>query len=290
MSELRMIPVDDIQPNPDQPRVEFDAMEIQSLAESIREHGLIHPIAVEECDGHYVLIDGERRWRAVKLLGLALIKAVVTTYDDAHGDKFAQAMTANLQRTDLNPIEEALAYQKLKERGYTEMAIGRMAGRSNSHVNLRVKLLELEPEVQELFAARKLPLDPGVLFSLFKLPPESRVSMARGFALKGTTGANIKKVVEKFLSRMDLPDVPLRGGRRSPAALLSEATGAGGRMISLAGVECAPVEWEQIEKAANETCEACDLNDMASAQMCKDCPAVELLKRLSRIMGEKEQE
>ncbi len=282
MSELWNIPVEDVVPNPNQPRVEFDQAEIMSLAESIKAQGLIQPITVEQQDGHYVLIDGERRWRAVKSLGWAKIKAVVRLYGEETADKLAQAVAANLQRADLNPIEEAKAYKRLNESGMTLEKIGVMAGRSLTHVSFRIKLLELEPEVQALYAARRLPIDPSTIYKVFELPSEMRVKMMRNFAANGSSCAVIKRTVTKYLQRADLPDVQLTGRRRSPAAIMSDMP-AENRMISLVGEGYGLPEWELIEKAAEETCRDCSLFNVSSAQMCKDCPAVELLKRLKRL-------
>jgi len=281
-----MIPVDEVVPNPEQPREEFDPAEIESLAESIREHGQIQPVKVEEHAGYYILIDGERRLRATKLLGRALIRAEVHTYDEAPVDKFTQALAANLQRADLNPIEEGKAFKKLHEQGKTLRTIAGMAGRSIAHVNFRLKLLEFEPEIQELFAARKLPIDPATVYAIASLPDELRARMAARYAARGTGGTGIKASVTRILkSEGDAAaDVPLAGRERAPASILSGAVGEN-RIMQLTG-ESALAQWDAINQAAAETCAACDLNDMASAKMCKDCPAVELLKRLNRIVND----
>ena len=288
LSELRMIPVDEVVPNPDQPREEFDPAGIESLAQSIKEHGQIQPVKVEEHAGHYILIDGERRLRATKLLGRDLIRAEVHTYDESPVDKFTQALAANLQRADLNPIEEAKAFKKLHEQGVVLRTIASMAGRSITHVNFRLKLLEFEPEVQELFAARKLPLDPATVYAIVSLPGEIRAHMAGRYAARGTSCAGIKASVTRILKvdRDDAPDVPLTGKKRSPAAIMSDAPAGDNRIMKLAGENGSMPQWELINRAAAETCANCDLNDMASAKMCKDCPAVELLKRLNRIINE----
>jgi hypothetical protein len=243
---------------------------------------------VEQNDGHYVLIDGERRLRAVKHLGWANIRAVVHTYDEKPVNRLTQAVVANLQRADLNPIEEAKAFKKLHEQGVVLRTIASMAGRSITHVNFRLKLLEFEPEVQELFAARKLPLDPATVYAIVSLPGEIRAHMAGRYAARGTSCAGIKASVTRILKvdRDDAPDVPLTGKKRSPAAIMSDAPAGDNRIMKLAGENGSMPQWELINRAAAETCANCDLNDMASAKMCKDCPAVELLKRLNRIINE----
>ncbi len=282
MSVIRNIPVEDIVPNPEQPRVEFDPAEIESLATSIQVHGLIQPIVVEEAQDGYVLVDGERRWRAVRSLGYALIEAKVITFEERR-DKFSQAVVANMQRSDLNPIEEAQAYQKLNASGETISTIARMVGRSIGHVNTRLKMLEFEPEVRMLFATRKLPIDQQVIWDLLKLPEERRIALATKYAVSGITAAGIKRSLTRILRNLEQPDTPLTGKRRAPMAIMSDMPSES-RIIKMAGMEYGLLEWEQLDRAAAETCAACDLNDLASAQMCKDCPAVELLKRLSKLV------
>lgn len=290
MSELRNISVDQVMPNPEQPRAAFDEIEIANLAESICEQGLIQPIVVVESQEGYTLIDGERRLRAVKSLGRASIAAVVREYNEPGVDKLTQAVVANMQRADLNPIEEARAYRQMNDHGVTLSTIARTVGKSPTHISFRTKLLEFEPEIQELVARRKLPMDPVTMYNLFKVPGEARVQMARGFAMKGTTAAVMNRMIVKYLNRMELPDVPLTGRKRSPAAIMSDASGDGKRsfsqMMELAGKSGQLPEWKLLDQAAKETCADCSLNNMASAQMCKDCPAVELLKRLNRIAQE----
>jgi ParB family chromosome partitioning protein len=277
--------VDEVHPNPEQPRVDFDEIEIASLAESIEEQGLVQPIVVAESEDGYTLIDGERRLRAVKSLGLACIKAVVHGFEEKPADKLAQAVVANLQRADLNPIEEGRAFKRLNDSGVTLATIAMMVGRSLTHVSFRIKLLEFEPEIQELIAMKKLPIDPNAMYKMFELPSDIRVRMLRNFAVKGTSTAVIRRTVTKYLDRAELPDVPLSGRKRSPAAIMSDVPEEN-RMMALVGTGGGLPEWDLINQAAAETCGDCTLNNMASAQMCKDCPAVELLKRLNRIVGE----
>lgn len=284
MTELRMIPVEEIVPNSDQPRVEFDLAEIESLAESIREHGQVQPITVVERQEGYTLVDGERRLRATKLLGRALIRAEVRGYEEPGVDGFLQAAVANMQRVDLNPIEEGETFRRLKhERGMTLYEIARLANRSYSHVQIRLHMLDFAPEIRELFAARRLPIDPNTITNLFKLPEEVRGTMAKRFAMNGVTAQRITASITRYLNHLDAPEAPLRGRRTS------EKRGAGSsenRILQLSGRTAAGDEqwrWQDMVSAAEETCAACDLNDVANAAMCKDCPAVELLRRLGRM-------
>ncbi len=145
------IKVSRISPRGDQPRKNFDETALQLLADSIREHGVIQPIIVREVEGlddNYEIIAGERRWRASKLAGLDEIPAVIMTGDDL---KVAEvALIENVQRKDLNSIEEAMAYRALIERfGLKQEEVAQQAGKSRSAVANMLRLLELPDEILE---------------------------------------------------------------------------------------------------------------------------------------------
>ena len=147
-----------ISPRGDQPRKKFDENALQVLADSIAIHGVIQPIVVREVsmlDDTYEIIAGERRWRAAKMAGLDEIPAVIMTGDDL---KVAEvALIENVQRKDLNPIEEALAYKTLIERfGLKQEEVAKQAGKSRSAVANMLRLLELPNEVLELVQDEKL--------------------------------------------------------------------------------------------------------------------------------------
>ena len=152
------IKISRITPRGDQPRKSFDDNALQILADSIREHGVIQPIVVRELgvmDDNYEIIAGERRWRAAKMAGLDEIPAVVMTGDEL---KIAEvALIENVQRKDLNPIEEAMAYKALIERfGLKQEEVARQAGKSRSAVANMLRLLELPDEVLVLVQDEKL--------------------------------------------------------------------------------------------------------------------------------------
>ena len=143
------IKISRISPRSDQPRKNFDENALQMLADSISEHGVIQPIAVREIGAlseNYEIIAGERRWRAAKMAGLDEIPAIVLTGDDL---KIAEiSLIENIQRQDLNPIEEALAYKALIERfGLKQEEVARQVGKSRSAVANMLRLLELPDEV-----------------------------------------------------------------------------------------------------------------------------------------------
>ena len=143
--------VDAIQPNPHQPRVHFDEIEIRELADSIREHGVLQPLIVADADdrpGGYRLIAGERRWRAAQLAGLTSVPALLR--DASPMQLMEWALVENIQRTDLNPLEEAAAYlQLLNEHGLTQQQIAERVGKSRPAIANSLRLLDAPKSVQE---------------------------------------------------------------------------------------------------------------------------------------------
>lgn len=149
------IEVDAIRPNPHQPRQEFAVEKLNELAASLQEHGVVQPIVVRKIADEYELVVGERRWRASKLLGWKKIPAVVKEYTDQQIMEIA--LVENLQREDLNPIEEALAYQRLiTEFAYTQEEVARKVSKSRPFVANMVRILSLPEEILELVARGKL--------------------------------------------------------------------------------------------------------------------------------------
>src|SRR4030095_8299981 len=147
--------VDSIVPGPMQPRTHFDDAGLNSLTESIRSHGVVQPILVRRVGDHYEVVAGERRWRAAKQAGLRTIPAVVR--DVADKDLLEVALIENLQREDLNPIEEAQAYSKLIETvGLTQEALAERVGRDRSYITNYLRLLKLPHDIQELVKQKRL--------------------------------------------------------------------------------------------------------------------------------------
>ncbi len=148
-SPYQMLPIYKIEPNPDQPRRDFDEEELQSLSESISTHGIIQPLTVRALEnGYYQIIAGERRWRAVRQANLSEVPAIVIEADDKKATELA--LIENLQRQDLNPVEEALGYQSLMEDyGLTQEEAAARVGKSRPTVANALRLLSLCPEVLE---------------------------------------------------------------------------------------------------------------------------------------------
>ncbi len=155
-SPYRSLPIYKVEPNPDQPRRDFDEEELQALADSISVHGVIQPLTVRELsNGYYQIIAGERRWRAARMANLSDIPAVIVEADDRKAMELA--LIENLQRQDLNPVEEALGYQTLMEEyGLTQEETAGRVGKSRPAVANALRLLGLCPEVLELLRAGQL--------------------------------------------------------------------------------------------------------------------------------------
>ena len=155
-SAYQLLPIYKVEPNPDQPRHDFDEEELQALADSITVHGIIQPLTVREMpNGYYQIIAGERRWRAARMANLSDVPAVIIEADDKKAMELA--LIENLQRSDLNPIEEAKGYQQLMtEYGMTQEVTAERVGKSRPAVANVLRLLSLSPAVLELVEQGRL--------------------------------------------------------------------------------------------------------------------------------------
>lgn len=171
-SAYQLLPIYKVEPNPDQPRQDFDEEELQALADSITVHGIIQPLTVREMpNGYYQIIAGERRWRAARMANLSDVPAVIIEADDKKAMELA--LIENLQRQDLNPLEEALGYQTLmNEYGLTQEEAAGRVGKSRPAVANALRLLGLCPEVQE--RVRKGELSAGHARAILQLKSEKK--------------------------------------------------------------------------------------------------------------------
>lgn len=155
MGSARPVPVAQIEPNPNQPRRYFDEESLEELKASILTHGVVEPIIVRPVHGRYELVVGERRWRAAKMAGLAQIPAVVRALSDL--ESLELALIENIQREDLNPIEEAETYRRLMDEfGMTQEEVAERVGKRRSTVANSLRLLEIDPELREEVAKGRL--------------------------------------------------------------------------------------------------------------------------------------
>ena len=147
----RLVEIGQIVANPHNPRRQFDRDELEDLANSIREHGIVQPILVRPMGGEFELIAGERRWRAAQKAGLHQVPVVIREVDDRQALELA--IIENVQRADLNPVEEALGYQQLMDdHSYKQAELGKVIGKSRSHVANTLRLLNLPDAVRAMLA------------------------------------------------------------------------------------------------------------------------------------------
>jgi len=155
-SPYQLLPIHKVEPNPGQPRQDFDEEELQALADSIATHGIVQPLTVRELpSGYYQIIAGERRWRAARIAELTEVPAVIIDADDKKTMELA--LIENLQRQDLNPVEEALGYQVLMNGyGLTQEETAAQVGKSRPAVANALRLLTLAPQVLQMVRAGSL--------------------------------------------------------------------------------------------------------------------------------------
>jgi ParB family chromosome partitioning protein len=188
------LPIDKIQPGPLNPRQSFSAGELEELANSIREKGLVQPLVVRPMeDGlHYEIVAGERRWRAAQMAGLHRLPTVIRALTDQ--EALELAIIENVQRTDLNAIEEAAGYQELIGRfGYTQDELSQIIGKSRSHLSNMLRLLKLPDGVQKLL--REGDLSPGHARAL--IGREDADQVARQIVEKGLSVREVEAMSHK---------------------------------------------------------------------------------------------
>lgn len=191
------IRMSEIEPNKSQPRRHFDENAITTLADSIRQHGLIQPILVRSTGTGYQIVAGERRWRACRMLGMSEIPAVVKEFSDSETAQIA--LIENIQREDLNPIEEAAAYKELMENyNMTQEELSKAVGKSRSAIANAVRLLNMPEKVQELL--RKGELSAGQAKAIAAAESEEQMV---DLAERAANGQITVRAIEKLLAQKD---------------------------------------------------------------------------------------
>ena len=202
--------ISEIEPNRKQPRQDFDEAAIAELADSIRQHGLIQPIVVRPMEEGYQIVAGERRWRACRMLGMSDVPVVVQDFTD---EETAQiALIENIQRQDLNPVEEAAAYRALMdEYGMTQEALSKAVGKSRSAIANSVRLLNLPDEIVEML--RKGKLSAGQAKAIASADSEDTMLEIAKLAADGKITV---RGIEKLASERSDKDVETEGKQSVP--------------------------------------------------------------------------
>lgn len=200
----RTVPIEFVTRNPKNPRRYFDEAELQDLAGSIRQHGIVQPVVVRTRGAdRFEIIAGERRWRAAQLAGLVEIPVIVRDVDDRTALELA--IVENVQRADLNPLEEALGYEQLiAEHGYTQNDLGEIIGKSRSHVANSLRLLKLPDPVRDMLADGSL--SAGHARALVSTPDP--VTLARTITSKGMSVRDAEKLAQTHIKAQNAPAQP----------------------------------------------------------------------------------
>jgi ParB family chromosome partitioning protein len=214
----RMVPIEFVSRNPKNPRRYFDEAELHDLAASIRQHGIVQPVVARTVStDRYEIIAGERRWRAAQLAGLIEIPLIVRNVDDKTALEIA--IVENVQRADLNPLEEALGYEQLiAEHGYTQNDLGEIIGKSRSHVANSLRLLKLPESVRGLLAGGSL--SAGHARAL--VSTSDPASLARTIVSKGMSVRDAERLAQNDIKAQSEPHSPTttRDGKDSDTVAL----------------------------------------------------------------------
>lgn len=195
------IALDRIDPNPSQPRTEFDPVAMQELADSIRAHGVIQPLVVRRKGERFEIVAGERRWRAARMVGLPEVPVAILDIPDSQVLEIA--LIENIQRADLNPIEVAQALERLLESGLSQDALALSTGKDRSTISNLLRLLKLPEDVQSLISDRRVSL--GHAKVLAGLPSESMQSEIAQLIVKSGLSVRGAEIAVKKLLRPPAP-------------------------------------------------------------------------------------
>ncbi len=216
---VRIVHVDRIEPNPEQPRLVFEQEALDELSASIREHGVLQPILVRPLGPNtYQIVAGERRWRASRLAGLETIPALIEEIDDDTALEIA--IIENLQREDLTPLDEAAMFDRMvREHGYSIRKLADKLGKDKGYLENRLRLADAPPEIRELVSLRKDSLSHA--YELMKVDdPKKRRRLAAQVARGELTLIKLRDKIEGRRSRPDAPvdGADARGASAAPAA------------------------------------------------------------------------
>lgn len=225
------VPADALRPNPRNPRVSFDAGDLEELVASVREKGILQPIIVRAlpgASGTYEIIAGERRWRSAQLAKLAEVPVVVVKANDK--EALELAIVENVQRADLNAMEEARGYERLSaEFGYGQTDLAKVIGKSRSHVANTIRLLKLPPEVGGMVEAGQITAGHARALLAFDDPEP----IARRIVERGLNVRDVEQLAQRAAAKAAEPARRASRSSREAAAIAEELTRALGLSVSL---------------------------------------------------------
>jgi ParB family chromosome partitioning protein len=237
--ELLDIDVDLIEPNPEQPRVRFTEKELEELSQSIKTNGVVQPIVVRRKDGRYQIVAGERRWKAAQIAGLRKIPAIVR---DIPEEKLLElALVENIQRQELNPMEEARAYKKLLEKlGLTQEMLAERIGKDRTVIATHLRLLKLPAGIQELIEEGKitvghakaiLAIDENDLrWDLARRIVEQKLSVREAEKLARNLGSRREKISVQRDANLEVAEVKLMRHLGTKVRIMPNRNGKGGKI------------------------------------------------------------
>ena len=251
------LPISQVESCAAQPRKNFDPEKLSELADSIREHGIIQPLTVRRlASGYYQIIAGERRWRAARLAGLTEVPAVIIEADDRTAMELA--MIENLQREDLNPMEEAEGYKALVEGyGMTQEQAAQRVGKSRSAVANAMRLLSLTPAVRRLVESGQLSAGHGR--TLLPLPPALQQQAAKTVLDSGLSVRQTEQLVKRLLAQ------PKAEPAKAPSPAVDYVAEAERELSARLGRACRIAQGKRKGRVEIEYYDLDDLNDLLEA-------------------------
>ena len=231
LSPADFLPISKVEPRSGQPRTTFDEEALQELADSISQHGVLQPVTVRALDGgYYQIIAGERRWRAARMAGLDEIPARIIEADDRKAQELA--LVENLQREDLNPMEEARGYRALMDEfGLTQEAVSQSVGKSRPAVANALRLLNLDPEVASMLEGGLL--STGHARALLPLPAAAQLEAAKLIVARGYSVRQAEALAASLLRAPAIKKEKDRGAVDYAAVMSAQLGEALGRKVNI---------------------------------------------------------
>lgn len=314
MKRLEEISLDQIIPDPEQAREFFDQSELEELADSIRENGVLQPIEVTRVgENLYMIHFGERRWRAAKMAGLKSILAIVAPPTDELV-RLVHGFVENAQRADLNVIERGMLFERLMQMGLSKQEIVRRTGKRANYINDTLLWRSMEEDIQMLVLKRHLPTQPRVAKALLSIPDSTaRVQLAKALASDPPPAtASIEKACSQLIESLEQKKaetlIQQKREKQVPMAELAEKDRQHhpdrATVISLKNVRAAArsmcekcylsskagvVEpaWALLSQAAQVTCRNCQVFLQGTPSLiCRECPGVTMLKNVMLLLQE----